>query len=154
MVCRLKEWSPRPDLNWWPPRYQRGALPTELHGQMVGMPGLEPGNPEGADLQSAAVAAVPHPHSVFKHSSVAFFLFAPVKRERILPCKTTLVNVLLPAGRIHTTIPAQLQVKRGVRTSARPSKQPLGLPRPKSFFCKNKSPSRTHATAEGASLWL
>ncbi len=29
---RLK-WSPRPDLNWWPPRYQRGALPTELHGQ-------------------------------------------------------------------------------------------------------------------------
>ena len=34
---------------------------------MVGMPGLEPGNPEGADLQSAAVAAVPHPHSVFKH---------------------------------------------------------------------------------------
>ena len=31
------------------------------------MPGLEPGNPEGADLQSAAVAAVPHPHSVFKH---------------------------------------------------------------------------------------
>ena len=28
---------------------------------MVGMPGLEPGNPEGADLQSAAVAAVPHP---------------------------------------------------------------------------------------------
>ena len=35
-------------------------------GEMVGMPGLEPGNPEGADLQSAAVAAVPHPHSVFK----------------------------------------------------------------------------------------
>ena len=35
---------------------------------MVGMPGLEPGNPEGADLQSAAVAAVPHPHSLFKHS--------------------------------------------------------------------------------------
>ena len=31
------------------------------------MPGLEPGNPEGADLQSAAVAAVPHPHSLFKH---------------------------------------------------------------------------------------
>ena len=34
---------------------------------MVGMLGLEPRNPEGADLQSAAVAAVPHPHSVFKH---------------------------------------------------------------------------------------
>ena len=34
---------------------------------MVGMPGLEPGNSERADLQSAAVAAVPHPHSVFKH---------------------------------------------------------------------------------------
>ena len=61
------KWSPRPDLNWWPPPYQGDALPTELHGQMVGMPGLEPGNPEGADLQSAAVAAVPHPHSLFKH---------------------------------------------------------------------------------------
>ena len=34
---------------------------------MVGMLGLEPRNPEGADLQSAAVAAVPHPHSVFKY---------------------------------------------------------------------------------------
>ena len=34
---------------------------------MVGMLGLEPRNPEGADLQSAAVAAVPHPHSVIKH---------------------------------------------------------------------------------------
>ena len=33
---------------------------------MVGMLGLEPRNPEGADLQSAAVAAVPHPHTVFK----------------------------------------------------------------------------------------
>ena len=66
MVYSLEKWSPRPDLNWWPPRYQRGALPTELHGQMVGMPGLEPGNPEGADLQSAAVAAVPHPHFRFQ----------------------------------------------------------------------------------------
>ena len=31
---------------------------------MVGIPGLEPGNPEGADLQSAAVAAVPYPHKI------------------------------------------------------------------------------------------
>ena len=34
------------------------------------MPGLEPGNPEGADLQSAAVAAVPHPHSVFTQAEM------------------------------------------------------------------------------------
>ena len=39
---------------------------------MVGMLGLEPRNPEGADLQSAAVAAVPHPHSVFSHPQGAF----------------------------------------------------------------------------------
>ena len=32
----LEKWSPRPDLNWWPPRYQRGALPTELHGRNGG----------------------------------------------------------------------------------------------------------------------
>ena len=38
---------------------------------MVGMLGLEPRNPEGADLQSAAVAAVPHPHTVFKPPSGA-----------------------------------------------------------------------------------
>ena len=34
----------------------------ESYTGMVGMLGLEPRNPEGADLQSAAVAAVPHPH--------------------------------------------------------------------------------------------
>ena len=40
---------------------------------MVGMPGLEPGNPEGADLQSAAVAAVPHPHFPFSSTRRLFF---------------------------------------------------------------------------------
>ena len=45
---------------------------------MVGMIGLEPMNPEGADLQSAAVAAVPHPHAVFKLLAAGF---VPCKRK-------------------------------------------------------------------------
>lgn len=95
-------------MNWWPPRYQRGALPTELHGRMVGMPGLEPGNPEGADLQSAAVAAVPHPHfSVFKHLSA----FVLRQADRIVRRLYQLVNALHPPGRIYTTKPAHPQVQ-------------------------------------------
>ena len=78
------KWSPRPDLNWWPPPYQGDALPTELHGQMVGMPGLEPGNSERADLQSAAVAAVPHPHSVFKHLWESSTPQAEMNNKRLL----------------------------------------------------------------------
>ena len=83
-MCASLKWSPRPDLNWWPLRYQRSALPTELHGRMVGMLGLEPRNPEGADLQSAAVAAVPHPHSVFKHLWESSTPQAEMNNKRLL----------------------------------------------------------------------
>ena len=48
------------------------------------MPGLEPGNPEGADLQSAAVAAVPHPHSVFKHLWESSTPQAEMNNKRLL----------------------------------------------------------------------
>ena len=82
-------------------------------GEMVGMPGLEPGNPEGADLQSAAVAAVPHPHFRFQALVGRFarsFLLLCRQAERILPSLQKLVNALHPPGRIYTTKPAQLQV--------------------------------------------
>ena len=78
---------------------------------MVGMPGLEPGNPEGADLQSAAVAAVPHPHSVFK----LLWKGRPFQAEEILRRGKLIVNVYHATGRIPLIFPAQLQVKRLVR---------------------------------------
>ena len=48
------------------------------------MLGLEPRNPEGADLQSAAVAAVPHPHSVFKHLWESSTPQAEMNNKRLL----------------------------------------------------------------------
>ena len=53
-------------------------------GEMVGMLGLEPRNPEGADLQSAAVAAVPHPHFRFQalDGRIARFLIRPSALKR------------------------------------------------------------------------
>ena len=59
-------------------------------GGKVGMPGLEPGNPEGADLQSAAVAAVPHPHSIFKHLSFRLFVAPyPASEKYSTPATTS-----------------------------------------------------------------
>lgn len=59
---------------------------------MVGMHGLEPWNPEGADLQSAAVAAVPHPHIPFSSTkgkcSIARAL--PFSGENITTPETSL----------------------------------------------------------------
>ena len=75
---------------------------------MVGMPGLEPGNPEGADLQSAAVAAVPHPHSVIKNSPGNN---VPCKRFEILRLVQILVNVYPVSGRIHSSFSAHPQLK-------------------------------------------
>ena len=91
------------------------------------MHGLEPWNPEGADLQSAAVAAVPHPqlHLVFQAFterymsvkselyelvsfsvclafSLAFFAKEARARE-ILEFETTSVNLNPVAGRILST---------------------------------------------------
>ena len=74
---------------------------------MVGMPGLEPGNPEGADLQSAAVAAVPHPHSVFK----LLWKGRPFQAEEILRRGKLIVNVYHATGRIPLIFPAQWQVR-------------------------------------------
>ena len=82
---------------------------------MVGMPGLEPGNPEGADLQSAAVAAVPHPHSVFKPPARGCPLQA---KENIRPYKN-LVNLFHPAGRIYTMNPSQRDALHHVTVAAR-----------------------------------
>ena len=75
---------------------------------MVGMPGLEPGNPEGADLQSAAVAAVPHPHSVIKNSLGNNI---PCKRFEILRLVQILVNVYPVSGRIHSLFSAHPQLR-------------------------------------------
>ena len=73
---------------------------------MVGIPGLEPGNPEGADLQSAAVAAVPYPHSRFQ----AARLGVPLQAGEILRLDKPIVNVIHAAGRIFPTNPAQSEV--------------------------------------------
>ena len=65
------------------------------------MHGLEPWNPEGADLQSAAVAAVPHPHSFFKH----LMGVGPSSEENNMPrgisCQQILF-VIHGAGRIYS----------------------------------------------------
>ena len=78
---------------------------------MVGMLGLEPRNPEGADLQSAAVAAVPHPHSVIKNS---LRTNVPCKREKIVRLGQILVNVYHVSGRILSSISAHPQVRGAV----------------------------------------
>ena len=59
------------------------------------MPGLEPGNPEGADLQSAAVAAVPHPHSNFQAARLGY----PLQAEVILRRQKSVVNGIYPNPR-------------------------------------------------------
>ena len=82
---------------------------------MVGILGLEPRNPEGADLQSAAVAAVPYPRMPFSstlevivcavpcdltHAKSLVELLYYLVSGKILRLNKNLVNVIHPTGRI------------------------------------------------------
>ena len=82
---------------------------------MVGILGLEPRNPEGADLQSAAVAAVPYPRMPFSSTLEAIVYAVPcgltyaeslvellyyLVSGKILRLNKNLVNVIHPTGRI------------------------------------------------------
>ena len=82
---------------------------------MVGILGLEPRNPEGADLQSAAVAAVPYPQMPFSSTLEVIVCAVPcgltyaeslvkllyyLVSGKILRLNKNLVNVIHPTGRI------------------------------------------------------
>ena len=82
---------------------------------MVGILGLEPRNPEGADLQSAAVAAVPYPQMPFSSTLEVNLYAVPcgltyaesliellyyLVSGKILRLNKNLVNVIHPTGRI------------------------------------------------------
>ena len=91
---------------------------------MVGILGLEPRNPEGADLQSAAVAAVPYPQMPFSSTLKVIVCAVPcglthagslvelpyyLVSGKILRLNKNLVNVIHPTGRIlsnFSTIPS------------------------------------------------
>ena len=67
-------WSGKRGSNSRPSAWKADALPTELLPRtikFVGGGGLEPPNPEGADLQSAAIATM--------RTSQAFFIFEPIE---------------------------------------------------------------------------
>ena len=51
---------------------------------VVGILGLEPRNPEGADLQSAAVAAVPYPQMPFSSTleAIVYAVYLAVYRTQ------------------------------------------------------------------------
>ena len=74
---------------------------------MVGMLGLEPRNPEGADLQSAAVAAVPHPHFPF---SSHYEEPRPFTAQEILQGEGVLVNEIHLSGRLLFPAPQSLEL--------------------------------------------